>query len=543
MAESPSTTTTLMLWAMLVLGALLTACWLLRLSMLRSRFAPRQRRFAATAGGAGLACAIWSLYHLTALAPSDSFTVRHPALMPLASLLVAMVGCGIAIGNLSAIMDRAGSKSSNGIDALTGLQTRSQLETNIRRIIHNSGPDDRFALALVDLDRFKGVNDTLGHEVGDLILQQTAGRLQASIGSNEVLARVSSDEFLAVLPRIEHRGDLQSICRRILHAVSEPLIVGSHKIHVTSSIGVAMYPDDGTDVSTLLRKVDTALDRAKAAGRGDFRIFNPEVDKALLERLSLENDLRHALGRNEFTLAYQPEFDLKTGQVVSMEALLRWRKATGEFISPAKFIPVAEETGVIVPLSQWVLETACRELKELDQSIGFSPRFAVNLSPRQFQQDNLVEMIIATLSKFGVAPESLELEITESSLMDDPDKAAMSLRMLREQGISTAIDDFGTGYSSLSYLRRFPIDKLKMDRAFVTDIQVDKDSAALAESILRMAHQLGLTVVAEGVELPEQLDLLRSLKCDAAQGFLLARPMFLPDLKNFLLEHRGSKPL
>ncbi|QEE26580.1 bifunctional diguanylate cyclase/phosphodiesterase [Terriglobus albidus] len=538
MPENPSTTT-MLFWAVLVLATLLLACWLLRLSARRADLTPQRRQFLAAIGGALLACAIWSLYHLTSFSPAGSFGTRHPAIMLGVSLVVAMVGCGLAVGNVALLIDKqASSKASSGIDALTGLQTRSQLEISIRNSIRRCGPDGRFAVALVDLDRFKGVNDTLGHEVGDLILRQTAQRLRTVVGQRETLARISSDEFLAVLPKIEQEGALSAICRKILHAVSEPLTVGSHKIHITSSIGVAVYPDDGADVSTLLRKVDTALDRAKAAGRGDFRIFNPEVDKALLERLALENDLRHALGRNEFLLAYQPEFDLQTGEVVSMEALLRWRRPTGEFISPAKFIPVAEETGVIVPLSQWVLETACRELKDLRSTLEYSPRFAVNLSPRQFQQDNLVEMIVSTLEKYEVAPGNLELEITEGSLMDDPEKAAFSLHLLRQHGIATAIDDFGTGYSSLSYLRRFPIDKLKMDRAFVTDIQVDKDSAALAESILRMAHQLGLKVVAEGVELPEQLDLLRHLRCDAAQGFLLARPMFLPELTGFLLDHQ-----
>lgn len=489
-----------------------------------------------------MGCSIWSLHQLATIAPSGSLAMRYPTTVLIVSLAVAMVGSGLAIGNVSILLDRqANRKVASGVDTLTGLQTRSQLESSIRLAMRRCQPGERFALALIDLDRFKGVNDTLGHEVGDQVLQEVADRIRAVACSNEVIARVSSDEFIVLLPGPLQDGILQSTCRKILHAISEPLSVSGHKIHITSSIGVTIYPDDGSDVSTLLRKVDTALDRAKAAGRGDFRIFNPDVDKALLERLALENDLRHALGRNEFLLAYQPEFDLKTGAVVGMEALLRWKKSSGEFVSPAKFIPVAEETGVIVPLSQWVLETACRELRELHQAIHFSPRFAVNLSPRQFQQDNLVEMIISTLQKHSVDAGSLELEITESSLMDDPEKAANSLRVLRAHGIATAIDDFGTGYSSLSYLRRFPIDKLKMDRAFVTDIQVDKDSGALAESILRMAHQLGLTVVAEGVELAEQLEFLRNIGCDAAQGFLLARPMFLPELKEFLLECRAKE--
>ncbi|MGO4211708.1 putative bifunctional diguanylate cyclase/phosphodiesterase, partial [Terriglobus sp. YAF25] len=408
MPESPSTVT-MLFWAVLVLATLLLACWLLRLSARRADLTPQRRQFLATIGGALLACAIWSLYHLASFSPAGGFGTRHPGIMLGVSLVVAMVGCGVAVGNVALLIDKqASSKASNGIDALTGLQTRSQLEISIRNSIRRCGPEGRFAVALVDLDRFKGVNDTLGHEVGDLILRQTAQRLRTVVGPRETLARISSDEFLAVLPKIEQEGALSTICRKILHAVSEPLTVGSHKLHITSSIGVAVYPDDGADVSTLLRKVDTALDRAKAAGRGDFRIFNPEVDKALLERLALENDLRHALGRNEFLLAYQPEFDLQTGEVVSMEALLRWRRPTGEFISPAKFIPVAEETGVIVPLSQWVLETACRELNALRSSLEYSPRFAVYLSPRQFQQDNLVEMIISTLEKYRVAPGNLE---------------------------------------------------------------------------------------------------------------------------------------
>ncbi|SFU89726.1 EAL domain-containing protein [Pseudoduganella namucuonensis] len=407
-------------------------------------------------------------------------------------------------------------------DGLTGLPNRSLLQQHLDRAIAEGTPA---WVMYLDLDRFKLVNDSLGHKAGDGLLKQVAARLRAAVPSGDLVARLGGDEFAVMLAGPHGSTGVAALAQRIQEALAQPLQVEGHECFPTFSIGVAAWPADGGDGDTVLRHADIAMYRAKEAGRNTLRFFARAMNAQSLERLQLEAELRHALERGQFVLHYQPQLDLRSGRLVGMEALLRWRHPDLGMVAPDRFIGLAEETGLIVPIGAWVLRTACAQTLEW-QRAGFKDlRVAVNLSARQFAQKDLASSVIAALRETGLPARDLELELTESLLMAEVGSAVSTMRELKAIGVKLSIDDFGTGYSSLSYLRRFPIDVLKVDRSFVRDIIANGDDAAIVASVIALAHNLKLQVVAEGVETAAQLDYLQRLGCDIMQGYHFSRPL------------------
>jgi diguanylate cyclase (GGDEF)-like protein/PAS domain S-box-containing protein len=420
-------------------------------------------------------------------------------------------------------------------DGLTGLPNRTLFEDRLTVTLAQARRKRRLAAVMfLDLDRFKVVNDTVGHAMGDRLLQSVAERLKALVREGDTVARVGGDEFTLLLPEVGRVEDAVDVAERILETLRDPWPVNGHEFHITTSIGIAMCPGDGEDAESLMRNADTAMYRAKDRGRDNYKLYAPAMNSRIAERLALENSLRHALERDEFVVHYQPQVNLETGRIVGVEALVRWQHPERGLVSPVEFIPVAEETGLIVPLGAWVLRTACAQSKAW-QDAGLPPmRMAVNLSARQFQRRDLLDTVAAALAETGLAPEYLQLEITEGAAMQDVDQTLAILRELREAGVQLSIDDFGTGHSSLSYLKRFPIDVVKIDQSFVQDLTLDPNDAAIASTIIVMAHNLGLKVIAEGVETAEQLAFLRERDCDEMQGFLFSRAAPAPELDQML---------
>lgn len=410
-------------------------------------------------------------------------------------------------------------------DALTGLPNRTLLTDRVEQAIARAGRSgNKVALLFLDLDRFKNVNDSLGHGVGDQLLQAVASRLTACLRVEDTAARLGGDEFIISLPELADSAEPARVAARILAELAQPFDVSGHRLPAEVSIGISVYPDDGDSVQTLLRNADTAMYHAKESGRGNYQFFSQQMNERVSRRLSTETSMRRALDRGEFALHYQPLIHLVRRNIVGAEALLRWPQPDQRVVSPADFIPVAEDTGLIVPLGEWVLREACTQAQAWQaQQPGL--RIAVNLSPRQFRQQHLVATVEQVLRDTGLAPHLLELELTEGMLMHHADDAVRTLAQLDEMGVHLAIDDFGTGYSSLSYLKRFPIHTLKIDRSFVKDLIDDPDDAAIVTAIIAMARGLDLRVVAEGVETEGQADFLSSLACDLAQGFHFGRPM------------------
>jgi diguanylate cyclase (GGDEF)-like protein len=379
------------------------------------------------------------------------------------------------------------------------------------------------ALLMMDLDHFKRINDSLGHHIGDRLLLVVAARLQFCLRETDTVARLGGDEFVIVLTDVHSREEMNQTVADIVAKISMPVTIETHELVVTPSVGGCLFPDDGQDANALLKHADTAMYQAKNTGRNTWQWFNKDMLQATEEKLVLTSALRHALERNELTLHYQPQISLSSGQVVGMEALIRWQNPELGPVSPDSFISLAEETGLILPIGEWVLQTACVEGLKLQQQLGRPLTIAVNVSPRQLQQKNWVESVQRALQVSGLNPACLELEITEGLLIQNPKESAETLRKLRKLGVSIVIDDFGTGYSSLSYIMRFPIDKLKIDRSFVRTLNNEKTDAPIINAIIAMAHSLEMKVVAEGVETPEQLVYLRDRGCDDAQGFYFGR--------------------
>lgn len=422
-------------------------------------------------------------------------------------------------------------------DTLTGLPNRSLLHDRLRLAIAQAAQEKHIVGVLVlDLDRFKGINDTLGHRSGDKLLQVVAMRLAASVRETDTLARLGGDEFVIIQSGTGSEEGITSVSKKILGLISEPVIIDGHEIYTTASIGIAVYPMDGEDGHTLLKYADLAMYQAKELGRNSFHFFSHDMNQKVQERMLLESSMRKALERNEFFLEYQPQVDARTGQIFGMEALVRWNHPELGLLSPDKFIYLAEETGIIVPLGEWVLQSACRQNKAWQNDGYRNLRVAVNLSGKQFGQHRLDEMISAILRETGLDPQWLELEITESTIMKNAETNISLLRKLKEMGISLAIDDFGTGYSSLSYLKHFPITRLKIDRSFVKDITSNPDDAAIAEIIIAMAQTLKLNVIAEGVETRAQMELLSFHNCVEMQGFLFSRPVSPAEITRLLRE-------
>ena len=410
-------------------------------------------------------------------------------------------------------------------DALTGLPNRTLLADRVGQAIaraHRRG--GKLAVLFLDLDRFKNVNDSLGHAIGDLLLTAVAVRIQTCLREEDTAARLGGDEFIISLPDVTDAAEAAGVAGRILAELARPFAIGEHQLHADGSIGIALYPRDGNTAETLMRNADTAMYHAKESGRANYQFFSAQMTERVSHRLSLETELRRALERGEFALHYQPLVNLPGARIEGAEALLRWPQSDRRLLPPAEFIPIAEDTGLIIPLGEWVLLEACAQAQAW-QARHAGLRVAVNLSARQFRQKDLIGMIERVLGETGLAPGLLELELTESMLMHHAEETVRILERLNEMGVRLAIDDFGTGYSSLSYLKRFPLHTLKVDRSFVRDISTDPDDAAIVTAIVAMARSLGLNVIAEGVETEEQAAFLSSLACHQAQGYYFGRPM------------------
>jgi diguanylate cyclase (GGDEF)-like protein/PAS domain S-box-containing protein len=410
-------------------------------------------------------------------------------------------------------------------DALTGLPNRFHLQGRLEQALATARRDHRpLAVIFLDLDRFKIVNDTLGHHVGDQLLIAVAHRLRASVRSSDIVARLGGDEFVLVLTDAEASAAHQ-LAEKILRSLANTYHVGAHVLHSTPSLGIAMFPADGDSVETLMKNADTAMYHAKSAGRNNVQFFTAAMNEEASARLTFENSLRQAVEHGEFELHFQPQIELESGRLVGVEALVRWRHPQQGLISPLEFIPLAEETGLIVPLGEWVLDRALRQLAAWRDSGIDGLRMAVNLSAHQLRNPAFASSVAEALEIHRIPPERLELEITESAAMDDPQATIEQLGRLRRMGIDLAIDDFGTGYSSLAYLKLLPIRRLKLDRSFVMDIEHDANDAAICSATIALAHSLGLGVVAEGVETEAQRDYLARLDCDIVQGYLFSRPL------------------
>ena len=438
------------------------------------------------------------------------------------------------------------------IDSLTRLPNRELFKDRLSAALalakHYSR---RVGLLFMDLDHFKRINDTLGHSVGDLLLQATAERLRQSLrGSDtvsrldlddersETIARLGGDEFTVLLPEIRRGEDAAVVAERIRRNLSKPLVLAGHEVFVTPSIGIALFPEDGDNPETLLKNADMAMYLAKRQGRNLYRFYDASLNDAALKRLTMENQLRKAIEQNELSIHYQPQLDLPSGRINGVEALLRWRSVMLGSVSPVDFIPLAEETGLIIPIGEWVLRTACQQAKTWqDEGIDLQ-RMAVNISVLQFVQPSFPGLVARILKETSLAPDALELEITESLLMKDPDGATCTLQALKNLGVQLAIDDFGTGYSSLSRLKQLPLDRLKIDKAFVREVNSQPDDAAIATAVIAMAESMGLRVIAEGVENEAQLRFLRSRNCDEVQGYYLSRPLPVDEVTQIL--HRSQ---
>jgi diguanylate cyclase (GGDEF)-like protein len=411
-------------------------------------------------------------------------------------------------------------------DSLTKLPNRAMFHELLQHTMETAGRyQRRFAVLFIDLDRFKVINDSLGHDAGDALLIEISNRLRKTLRASDVVARLGGDEFVVILDEIEEKHDVERIARDLLSVLGQPLKLSGHECHTTASIGIAMYPTDGIDVLTLTKNADMAMYLAKDDGKNRFRFFTNEVKIQSIELLMLESALRHALEYNQFKLHYQPKVDVSTGQITGVEALLRWTHPELGVLPPMHFIPLAEETGLIVPIGRWVLREACAQ-NIAWQRRGLRPvSMAVNLSPRQFIDEDLLVDIDEALAASGMSPTLLQLEVTESMVMRNVSRAIKLLDAIRSRGIRLAIDDFGTGYSSMSLMKQFPIDTIKIDRSFVRDLPKDSEDQAIAQAIISMGKALGMTIIAEGVETVEQETFLRNHACDEMQGFLFSKPL------------------
>ncbi|WP_426450929.1 sensor domain-containing protein [Paenibacillus sp. S-38] len=420
-------------------------------------------------------------------------------------------------------------------DALTGLPNRWYVHKRVRECIAETmGKPGPLAVIMFDLDHFKVINDSLGHEAGDRLLQQVAGRLRRGLAAADTIARLGGDEFLLLVPGVRTEDEALEAGRAVTELLKEPFELGGQKISITASVGISLYPRDGGTMNSLVRSADIAMYRSKELGRNACRLFTPSMKDEAKERLRMEVLLREAIMEKQFVLHYQPKLDLRSGRVYGVEALVRWNSPEQGLVYPGAFIGIAEETGLIVPMGEWIVREACRQCREwLDAGLG-PLAVSVNLSPRQFSKADLGKVIAEILGETGLPPNLLELELTESTVMGNPEEAARMLHSLKELGVCISIDDFGTGFSSLSYLTRFPIDTLKIDKSFITRLEEEQANGAIAAGIVSLAHSLHLRVVAEGVETQRQLEFLAAKGCDAVQGFLISRGLEPGALAAFL---------
>jgi diguanylate cyclase (GGDEF)-like protein len=427
-------------------------------------------------------------------------------------------------------------------DLLTGLPNRAMLLDRLRKaLLLASRENEKLSLFFLDLDSFKDVNDTQGHDFGDKLLREVATRLHTCLQESDTLARLGGDEFVVVMTAVDNQDSAAAAAQRMLALFAQPFEIDGRQIYSSTSIGIAFYPDDSKDASSLFKCADTAMYHAKNDGRGQFRFFSEKMNEKIMRRVALENSLRHGIKNREFFLLYQPQWDLKTSKMVGVEALLRWQSTEFGLMPPAEFIGLLEDSGLILSIGEWVLRSACLQAREwtLAGQPGF--RVAVNVSGKQLKQAEFLELLTRIIQETGVDPGALELEFTESIIMDNAGKTIETLGALSKMGIQLSIDDFGTGYSSLNYLRHFPIDRIKIDRSFVTDVNRSKDDAAIVEAIISMAQTLNLKVVAEGIENSDQLHVLASLGCNEVQGFYLAKPMTAEALAENLAGLHGNE--
>jgi len=442
------------------------------------------------------------------------------------------------IGNFNDISERKASEERflrlAYHDALTNLPNRLNLHERLEQTINMCKRcNSKFALMLIDLDRFKVINDTLGHHIGDLLLVEVARRLITSVRESDIVARLGGDEFVVVLTAIESPADAADVAGKIVQAVSAPYLISGNDLRSSPSIGICLYPDDAAEIGMLLKSGDVAMYHAKANGRGNYQFFTEEMNRAVMQRQSMESDLRTALERQQFVLHYQPQLDLNSGFLTGVEALIRWQHPTRGLVPPAEFIPIAEEMGLIVQLGSWVLREACTQLKQWQKTGLEGIRMSVNLSAIQFLDKDLVEHIQTILVETDLDANCLDLEVTESMSMSSPADTIAVMQVLAECGMTLSIDDFGTGYSSLAYLKLFPIHTLKIDRSFVKDIEIDTNDADICDVTVLLAHKMGLSVVAEGVETEAQLKFLLSIGCNRVQGYLISKPMPADQIMDF----------
>lgn len=429
-------------------------------------------------------------------------------------------------------------------DSLTGLPNRASLTDTMTHVIATSArTESRFGLLFIDLDHFKAINDTLGHPTGDQLLREIARRLRAAVRDSDLVARLGGDEFVVMMEQVGDRTHLDGLAEKLLAVVAEPMMLQGHEVKVSASIGMAWFPEDGRDVQNLLSNADMAMYKAKAGGRDRRVAYSAELGELALERFEVEKGLRRAVQEDELRLFYQPKIDFQTGRMQGVEALIRWQHPDHGLLQPEKFIRVAEESNFIIPLGHWVLETACRQIRQWQDAR--LPRFsvAINLSSKQISDDSFLDHLKSVLRRTGADPGLLELEITESMVMEDPAKSALLLANLRGLGVKLSIDDFGTGYSSLSYLKQLPVDTLKVDRGFVKDLPHNRDDLAITRAVIAMAHSLSMRVVAEGVEDQKQFDLLKLEGCDEFQGYLCRPAVTSKELEQLVHRHGLIIPL
>lgn len=432
-------------------------------------------------------------------------------------------------------------------DPLTNLPNRLAFESQLAQSLRSCEREgQQLALMLIDLDNFKNINDTLGHHVGDQLLQNVALRLRECVRASDLVARIGGDEFVVVLPDIESPLTAARVASKIQSNLADSYRIADHILYATPSIGISLYPIDGSDPGTLLRNADTAMYHAKSAGRNNHQFYTARMNEAAGERLAMENELRQAIAAispasSEFSLHFQPQVETVSGRVLGVEALLRWNNAKFGQVSPMRFICIAEETGLIQPLGDWVIWETCRLIRVMKQQGVNGIRVAINISAQQLRHENLLLLVRGALACYDLLPEDIELEVTESTAMENPEMTLSILDQLAAMGIVLAIDDFGTGYSSLAYLKHLPIKRLKLDRSFVTDIETDANDAAICTATIALGHSLGLELVAEGVETETQRDFLAALGCDMLQGYLFSRPMPFDDTVAYLKTHLATR--
>lgn len=428
-------------------------------------------------------------------------------------------------------------------DPLTGLPNRLLFSDRLTQSLAQARRKKQTLAAMfLDLDRFKTVNDTLGHNVGDILLKQVSERLMLLLREVDTIARMGGDEFTIILSDIGSVEEAAIIADRILAAFSDPFDLNGNEVYISTSIGIGIYPEDGTDVETLVKNADTAMYRAKELGKNTYQFYSDSLDADAAARIAMDSGLRRGLERDEFVTFYQARVDLQTGIIVGSEALVRWKHPELGLVLPAQFLSLAEETGLIVPMSEKVLRTACIQNKTWQDAGLPKIDITVNVSARHFRQGDLVLSVTSILEETGLAPEYLSLELTESTLMHNPEAAAATLCRLKDAGIKILIDDFGTGHSSLSYLKKFPVNAVKLDQSFVKDITTNSDDAAISKAVVAMAHSLKLNVIAEGVETLGQLEFLRNLKCDEMQGYFISRPVPADEFTQLLQDSQLNTP-